>query len=425
MFRRLRFPVLLLSIASCGPFAFAGDKFVNLETIPSGATVEVNGSVTCTTPCQLKVAGYYFGAKRTAFSRHGIEPIIVRFTKDGYLPRQVNITAGPIRWTSLNGVNAFEYYIVRQESFNIQLEAEKKFFPAPVTPPATSLPEIRSASVVSVGSHASLSTEEVVQASMPSVVVVSTSDGWGSGFLISPQGVVVTNAHVIGNAQSVKVSLNNGQTFNTAAIYKDDDKDLALVKVPGADLPFLSIADTLPQAGADVIAIGSPGLGTMALTNTVTKGIVSAVRQSGEDTWIQTDVSINRGNSGGPLLNSNGRVVGVNTLAAKKSEYSGLNFAISTEELAGIVEQHFGVSLHPTNTNAAQGGSMTVSSVPPGADVEIDGVFIGSTPSEVPVQVGDRRVKVSKKGFKTYERTVRVIAGAKQSVSAELEPEAK
>jgi serine protease Do len=223
----------------------------------------------------------------------------------------------------------------------------------------------------------------------------------------------------------VKVSLTNGQTFNTAAIYKDSDKDLALVKVQGTDLPYLSISDTLPQTGADVIAIGSPGIGDVALTNTVTKGIVSAVRQGGIDTWIQTDAAITHGNSGGPLLNSRGQVVGVNTLAAKKSEYSGLNFAVSSEELSNLVEKKFGVSLHPIANASSEEGTIKVTSTPEGADVEIDGVFVGSTPSEIPVQVGDRTVRVSKKGFKPYERTVRAIAGAKQTLSPELEPDSK
>lgn len=90
----------ILSVAIAFSFstlpALAGDKFVQLETIPAGAQVEVNGSVTCTTPCAIKVAGYYFGKKRSAFSSHGIEPIRVRLTKQGYVPKTVDLTVGPI-----------------------------------------------------------------------------------------------------------------------------------------------------------------------------------------------------------------------------------------------------------------------------------------------------------------------------------------
>ena len=410
--------ILLLPSVAC-----AGDRLVTLQTIPAGATVEVNGSVTCKTPCSINVPAYYFGAKHTIFSKHAIEPIRVRFAKEGYQPRGISITVGPIPWTNLNGVHVFDYYLVSQTSFNIQLEPEQRFFAPPSVSAPPQVPDLKEADLrvasSPVPSNSNLSTESIVQASIPAVAVVSTADGWGSGFLISAQGVLVTNAHVIGTSQSVTVELSNGAKWTTSAIYKDEDRDLALIKVQGSDLPYLSIAERLPLAGADVIAIGSPGLGDVALTNTVTKGIVSAVRKVGDDIWIQTDAAVNHGNSGGPLLNSHGQVIGVNTLAAKKSEYSGLNFAVSSEEISKLVQSHFGVSL------AAQGNSdkglLSVNSTPSGADIEVDGAFIGSTPSEVPVQLGNHQLKISKKGFKPYERTIRILSTGKQTVSAELE----
>jgi len=420
---KVAMPLWLAWFALSTSTSFAGKKFVNFQTIPPGASVEINGSVTCTTPCSIEVPDYYFGAKHTVFSKHGIEPIVARFVKGGYVPKEVRVTTGPIAWTNLNGVHVYDYYLVSETNFNIQLDAERKFFPTPSANPVPPPADLRTASLASER-HNPLSTEQVVQATMPAVVVVSTDSGWGSGFLISAEGVVVTNAHVIGDAQSVKVSVNNGTEFQTSAIYKDVDKDLALVKIDGKQLPFLLIANSTPQAGADVIAIGSPGIGGVALTNTVTKGIVSAVRQAGDDTWIQTDAAINHGNSGGPLLNARGEVVGVNTLAAKKSEYSGLNFAVSGEEISKLVETRFGVQLRQDSTTP-QGATISINSIPSGADIEIDGIFVGSTPSEVPVQVGDRHLRLSKKGFKPYERTIRVYAGGKQSISTDLEAEPK
>lgn len=409
--------------------SYAKPKPVKLDTIPEGATVEINGSVTCTTPCFIQVPDYYFGAKRTAFSRRGIEPIVARFTKQGYLPREQKLTVGPILWTSLNGVNHFEYFLVTQVNFNVQLEPEAQFFPQPTVTPAPRSTTVAVAAMSLVSNPATpMSTEQVVDASMPAVVVVSTADGWGSGFLASAQGVVVTNAHVVGDSQSVKVSLSDGRTYQSGAIFKDVEKDLALVKLPGDAFPFLKLADTPPGIGADVVAIGSPGLGGVALTDTVTKGIVSAIRQIGNETWIQTDAAINHGNSGGPLLNNHGEVVGVNTLAAKKSEYSGLNFSISSDELARLVEAHFGISLHPAAVTAAaasMSGSISVQSNPSGADIEVDGVFVGSTPSEIPVPVGDHRITISRSDYKPYQRTLRVLAGAKQSISADLERDSK
>jgi serine protease Do len=396
----------------------AGERQVNLQTIPPGATVEINGSVTCTTPCSIKVPDYYFGAKRTAFTKHAIQPISVRFTKEGFTPKEVDITVGPIHWTNLNGVNVYDYYLVTQTDFNVQLDSEQKFFPQPSGPTGPS--EIVSAHKTEDG--APQSTEEIVQTAMPAIVVVSTKDGWGSGFLVTGQGLVVTNAHVVGAAQSVTVTLANGQNFDSSTIFKDEAKDLAFVKIQGDSFPFLPLADDVPLAGADVIAIGSPGLGEVALTNTVTKGIVSAVRQIGDDTWIQTDASINHGNSGGPLLNSHGKVVGVNTLAAIKSEYSGLNFSIASQEIERLAEAHFGVTLTPKAAQA-DGGSISIISAPAGADVEVDGVYLGSTPCEFPIELGDRLLRISKKGYQPFERKIRILPGAKQTISAELEPE--
>ena len=103
--RQFRLALFVVSVAiSIGSIrALAGDKSVQLETIPAGAQVEVNGSVTCTTPCSIKVPGYYFGKKRTAFSSHGVEPIRVRRTKDGYVPKTVELTTGPLHWHNLYG----------------------------------------------------------------------------------------------------------------------------------------------------------------------------------------------------------------------------------------------------------------------------------------------------------------------------------
>src|SRR5580692_7363075 len=100
--RALCFVFIAISFNSLAAFA---DKSVQVATIPAGAQVEVNGSVTCTTPCSIKVPGYYFGKKRTAFSTHGIEPIRVRLTKDGYAPKTVDLTIGPIHWKNLYGNN--------------------------------------------------------------------------------------------------------------------------------------------------------------------------------------------------------------------------------------------------------------------------------------------------------------------------------
>jgi hypothetical protein len=110
---------LLATVASLllATVCFAGDKQVSFETIPPGAEVEVNGSIVCTTPCAINVPSYYFGAKRTAFARHGETPITVRLTRAGYLTKTIEITTGPIHWHNLNGVNVYDYYLVSNTSY--------------------------------------------------------------------------------------------------------------------------------------------------------------------------------------------------------------------------------------------------------------------------------------------------------------------
>jgi hypothetical protein len=100
--------------------ALASDKSVSIETVPAGAQVEVNGSVACTTPCSIKVPSYYFGAKHTSFSPHGVEPIRLTLTKQGYVPKTVDLTIGPIHWRSLQ---SYDYYLMSSDHFTFQLDA--------------------------------------------------------------------------------------------------------------------------------------------------------------------------------------------------------------------------------------------------------------------------------------------------------------
>jgi hypothetical protein len=113
--------------------ALGSDKSVSIETVPPGAQVEVNGSVACATPCSIKVPAYYFGKKRTALSSHGVQPVRVTLTKQGYVPKTVDLTTGPIQWHNLYGDHIYDYYLMTSEHFTFQLEAAGA---APVTAPA-------------------------------------------------------------------------------------------------------------------------------------------------------------------------------------------------------------------------------------------------------------------------------------------------
>ncbi len=164
----------------------------------------------------------------------------------------------------------------------------------------------------------------------------------GSGFIIDPAGYVVTNNHVIADADEVDVILNDGTTMRATIVGRDTKTDLALLKVnPTKPLKAVKFGDSDKlRLGEWVIAIGNP----FSLGGTVTAGIVSARNrdiQSGPyDNYIQTDAAINRGNSGGPLFNLNGEVVGVNTAIISPSGGSiGIGFAVPSKTVMPVIEQ--------------------------------------------------------------------------------------
>jgi S1-C subfamily serine protease len=165
--------------------------------------------------------------------------------------------------------------------------------------------------------------------------------GSGSGFVISTDGYMVTNHHVVENARSVKASFADGIEINANLVGTDPYTDIAILKVYKEDLKPLVFADsTRLEAGQIAIAIGNP----MGLDHTVTAGVVSATGRSLRanngrliDDIIQTDAALNPGNSGGPLVNSEGRVIGVNTAVIAAAQ--GLCFAVSSN-LAGYVAGH-------------------------------------------------------------------------------------
>jgi S1-C subfamily serine protease len=141
--------------------------------------------------------------------------------------------------------------------------------------------------------------------------------------------------------QQVSIVTSKGETIPSKSVYIHPTKDLALIKIDTANFPFIPLVHPAGvNVGADVVAIGSPGLGMVSLQNTVTKGIISSFRQmEDEGLMLQTDVAINPGNSGGPLLNTYGEVVGVNTMGARGKE--GLNFALFTSEILSMLKEHF------------------------------------------------------------------------------------
>ncbi|WP_369792158.1 DegQ family serine endoprotease [Herminiimonas sp. CN] len=163
--------------------------------------------------------------------------------------------------------------------------------------------------------------------------------GVGSGFILSADGYVMTNAHVVDGADEVYVKLTDKREFKAKIIGADKRTDVALVKIEGSSLPRLTIGDSNKiRVGEWVIAIGSP----FDLDNTVTAGIISAkARDTGDYLpLIQTDVAVNPGNSGGPLINMRGEVIGINSqIYSRSGGYMGISFAIPIDEAIRVSEQ--------------------------------------------------------------------------------------
>lgn len=167
------------------------------------------------------------------------------------------------------------------------------------------------------------------------------SGGFGSGFIISQDGYIVTNAHVVDNAREITVALPDRREYAAELIGSDKRSDIALLKINGTDLPTLSLGDSSSvNVGEWVLAIGSP----FGFEYTATQGIVSAVSRSLPDEnyvpFIQTDAAVNPGNSGGPLFNAEGEVIGVNAqIYSRSGGYQGLSFAIPVDMVKSVVAQ--------------------------------------------------------------------------------------
>ena len=172
--------------------------------------------------------------------------------------------------------------------------------------------------------------------------------GMGSGVIISTDGYIVTNNHVIDGADILEVTLNDKRSFNAKVIGTDPSTDLALLKIEAKDLPIITFGDSDKlKVGEWVLAVGNP----FQLTSTVTAGIVSAKARSlgiissnsknhtmGLESFIQTDAAVNPGNSGGALVNTNGELVGINTaIYSETGAYSGYSFAIPTSIVSKVI----------------------------------------------------------------------------------------
>jgi serine protease Do len=262
------------------------------------------------------------------------------------------------------------------------------------------------------------------QRSMPRQTVI----GQGSGFFISADGYAVTNNHVVDHANSVQVTTADGTTYKARVVGTDPKTDLALIKVDGNnDFPFVQFADHAPQVGDWVIAVGNPfGLG-----GTVTAGIVSAssrdIGSSPYDDYIQIDAPINKGNSGGPAFDVEGKVIGINTAIFSPSGGSvGIGFDIPADTAKRVIAQlkenghvtrgWLGVQIQPVTTGIANSLGLKKAE---GAIV--DSAQDGSPAARVGVQAGDVITAVNGTPVKDARDLARTIGTLAPNASVKLD----
>jgi S1-C subfamily serine protease len=244
---------------------------------------------------------------KTALGSRLDHPRVARITLAGYATKEILLSAGPANWIGLNGRNHGEYFLLKTNQFQVKLDLISQEFNGSISARVGRNTPVHFVPI--------LSLEELVPLTNPAVVYLKGLQKTGTGFLVSDTGVIVTNAHLARSEESLLALLPGGVQLEAKVEFIDADLDIALLKVQGAGFPHLTPAHSFTvQQGETVFAIGNPGEGMLF---SVTKGIVSAVGKfagAGPGTWIQTDAPINSGKSGGPLINSRGEVIGINTL---------------------------------------------------------------------------------------------------------------
>jgi len=201
--------------------------------------------------------------------------------------------------------------------------------------------------VANIPQEGGLSLQDIYERNIPSVVSISTNQGSGTGVILSEDGYIVTNAHVVEDAAAISIRLTDDRDFSAQLMGYDSISDLAVLRIDAADLIPAQFGDSeILRVGDSVAAIGDP-LG-VDLRGTNTDGIISAINRdvamNGRTmTLIQTNAALNSGNSGGPLINCYGQVIGINTMKigafADSAGVEGIGFAIPSATVKDIVDQ--------------------------------------------------------------------------------------
>lgn len=258
-------------------------------------------------------ADAYVAAFLTGFSLYLLSPITVPYITNS------------IGWRATELLESGARTLIQAISDDIRADQRLlAYAKQPSEQPAASLQEIASKPKDTI-------PQSKYEDFLNSVVVIRSSAGIGSGFFVSSAGLLLTNNHVVSIDKTISISLRSGEVLFGTVVSTDEMRDLALISVNRANTHWLRLGPIEEASvGTEVTAIGAP---EGFLTWSLTKGIVSAIREVNGMRLIQTDTAINSGNSGGPLISmQSGNVIGINTFGFRKDLAEGLNFAISSEE---------------------------------------------------------------------------------------------
>lgn len=451
---------LLLLVCPLG----AAAETLKITSKPPRASVEINGVLAGTTPFEKDYPGGYFHKTKTSMGSRLEHALVARISLAGYATKEIRLTDGPMNWISLNGRNHGEYWLLKSDHFEVELQAVGQVFTGGVS--------AKLSSAGSVDLRPELSLEELVRRTKPAVVYLKGLDKSGTGFFVTSTGVIATNAHLARGEESLLAILPGGQQLEAKVVYVDADLDIALAKAEGSNFPHLTLADaSTVKQGENVLAIGNPG---DAMLFSVTKGVVSAVGKfanAGSGTWIQTDAPINPGNSGGPLLNGRGEVIGINTEKLVKKDVSGIGFALSATDVLEVLHRFYPNVLpasgaetaatqaapaassadaaspissgarsqlvSKTASPAAQAaeaspednsdetppsfGTVAITSEPDGAEIYVDDKFVGNAPAKLKLTAGTHTMILKAPGFADWKRTLEVLKDSHVSLKPVLE----
>ncbi|MFI5056695.1 MAG: trypsin-like peptidase domain-containing protein [Candidatus Acidiferrales bacterium] len=417
MLSRLGFVLSAAAVCLLVVPARATADTLKITSTPPGATVEIDGVVEGTTPYEKDFPGGYFHKTKTSVGARLEHPMVARIALAGFAIKEIDLTAGPMEWIGLNGRSHGEYFLFKSDHFDVTLEQFSKSFTGSLTAAV--------AGNAKVEMRPELAVEDVVEKSKPAVVLLRSPSGQGSGFFISDTGVIATNAHVAKGQEALTAILPTGQQLEAKVVYIDPDIDFALVKAEGSGFPHLMLADLATvRQGQAVIAIGNPGLG---IPFSVTKGIVSAIGRKADaarGTWIQTDAAINPGNSGGPLLNGYGEVVGMNTSRIVRIGFQSISFALSATDLLEVLQRFYPNLSAPQNaaSQASGFGTVTISSIPDGAEIYVDDRFVGNTQASLKLKAGTHTILLKSPGCADWQRSIEVLKDSSVTLRARLEP---